>query len=171
MGKTYEPVDPETEALIAKVRKEHHCVLENCGVTIGALFVAKESKEGDAQPALRRHGFPVAAQIQITSLADRVRGVADAKLTIDRFVWDRLPAASRLALIDHELAHLLTVDGDDEQGRDDIGRPKLRIRPHDYELTGFTDVAERHGEASMEVRSLRAFRHEQLPLFCPDGLS
>jgi len=172
MPKTYEIADANTRELIEAVRGQHHPSLQSHGVTIGGLFVSSENKDGEEMPALKHRGFPVAAQIQITSLADRTRGVADAKLTIDRFVWARLPDASKRALLDHELAHLLIAT--DKHGApkfDDIGRPKLKIRPHDWELNGFVDVAERHGEAAMEMRALRAFRHEQLPLFCPNGLN
>jgi hypothetical protein len=170
MSKTYEVVDRETDALIAKVLRTHHEELHREGVTIGGLFVTHEDKHGMPQPAIKNRGYPIAAQIQITSLSDRVRGLADAKLTIDHFFWDKLPEASKLALIDHEVTHLILAMDDDGPKRDDFGRPMLKIRPHDWELTGFVDVVERHGEAAVEMRSLRAFRHEQLSLFCPDGL-
>jgi hypothetical protein len=170
MPTTYEPADKQTAGLIAQVRKEHHPDLEGAGVTVSALFAQKFDKDGDELPALKKAGYPVAAMIQVTSLADRARGLRDAKLTICHYAWERLPEASRLALIDHELTHLQIVfDKDGALDHDDLGRPKLKTRPHDYELTGFVEVAQRHGEAAVEVRALKAFRQEQLPLFWPNG--
>ena len=50
-------------------------------------------ESGATRPWCRRskqRGYPVAARIQITSLQDGARGIADAKLTIDDSVWREL---------------------------------------------------------------------------------
>jgi hypothetical protein len=39
---------------------------------------------------------------------------------------------------------------------DDCGRPKLRLRPHDFEIAGFDAIIERHGAAAVEARATRA---------------
>jgi hypothetical protein len=153
--------------LIARVINEHHGDLAKAGVTVHVLMATNENKAGEPIAALKQRGYPIAAQIQITSLADRNRGIADAKLTIDEFAWDRLPDASRIALLDHELEHLSLVY-DSKTGQlkhDDLGRPKLRTRPHDFEVGFFNTAAQRHGAAAVEVQALRAFRCEQVELF------
>ena len=56
------------------------------------------------------------------------------------------------ALLDHEVAHLELVRDDAGKVKtDDAGRPRLRIRPHDYQTGGFWDVIERHKEAACEA--------------------
>ena len=99
---------------------------------------------------------------------------------IDDFAWERLSNQRREALIDHELQHLALsmIRPRKANGfasglrRDDLGRPALKIRPHDWALTGFRGVVERHGEASIEALQFADFRSEfgQLNLFGPDVL-
>jgi hypothetical protein len=151
MGATsYEACGPEVGKLILKVMKQYHSALEAAEVTIHAVFAFKSDKAGEPLPAIKKDGHVVVAKIQITPLSDRARGVADAKLTIDRHEWDHISESRKVALLDHEITHLKLKDGE----LDDLGRPKLKARHHDWHLTGFTSVAERHGEAAVEVREM-----------------
>jgi hypothetical protein len=61
------------------------------------------------------------------------------------------------AVIDHELRHLMLAKNK-KTGQiqlDDEGRPKLRIRPHDFEFGWFARTAELYGEESYEVSQAR----------------
>lgn len=98
---------------------------------------------------------------------------ADAVIELGEDTWDTMTDAQRRALVDHELTHLevvtkledvqvgtetVTVTSGPDMGkvreepiyeeqdvvqRDADGRPKLRVRPHDFEE--FTTIIERHG--------------------------
>jgi hypothetical protein len=60
-------------------------------------------------------------------------------------------------VIDHELRHLMLAKNK-KTGQiqlDDEGRPKLRIRPHDFEFGWFARTAELYGEESYEVSQAR----------------
>lgn len=169
MAISYTVCDPEVDKLIAVAIKDYHKELDAAGVTIHAVFARNFDGDGEPIAAVKAHGVAAAAKIQITSLVDRVRGIKDAKLTIDGHYWDRASESRRLALLDHELEHL-TVQTDDAGVKfDDAGRPKLRMRHHDWELTGFASVVERHGEASVEAQQFSYFQDEfgQLCLFGP----
>jgi Putative phage metallopeptidase len=159
MGTTYELVNDDTHRLINRVLIEHHADLHRAGVTIQAMMASRIDKEsGEIEQALKVRGYPCAAKIQITSYQDRVRGLPDVKLTIDEASWRELSVSRREALIDHELCHVMVAyDADGNVKRDDLGRPKLKSRAHDFELTWFTEVAERHGEAAIEVREVQRF--------------
>jgi hypothetical protein len=37
---------------------------------------------------------------------------------------------------------------------DDGGRPKLKLRKHDFEIGGFVEIAKRHGPESLEVQAV-----------------
>ena len=39
--------------------------------------------------------------------------------------------------------------------RDDLDRPKLRLRPHDWEIGGFGLIVSRHGANSLELQACR----------------
>ena len=156
MSVGYDKAPQEVMDVVGEIVHKHHPDLEEAKVTIQVLLAHKFDKDGDAEPAMKTRGQVVLAKISITNLQDRVRGIPDAKLIIDRtFGWDELSQSRRAALIDHELTHLnLTLDQDGIIKRDDRNRPKLHIRHHDWELTGFAEVCERHGEAAVEVAQM-----------------
>lgn len=175
MATTFQECGDEVTRLINQVMTKHHKELADAHVTIHAIGARRESKREGAIQALKAEGLPVAAKIQITSLQDRTRGVADAKLTIDMLGWDMMATTRKEALIDHELMHLSVVQLRATKKNpyakgvrfDDLGRPMLKIRPHDWRLTGYAEVVERHGEASVESAAFMHFRAEfgQLNLF------
>lgn len=101
-------------------------------------------------PAVRLHGRPCYAIVRIISLKNRVAGLGDAEIVIDGDRWSELSIAKKRAIIDHELTHLALKYKNDVYEIDDIGRPKLVIRPHDYDFGWFEDIVRRHGEQSVE---------------------
>lgn len=181
MSTTYERAPKAIEALVQTALEKYHPELRKEEVTVDTLIVRRtQGKHHFDVHALKRSGYLIDAKIQITSLQDRSRGISDAKLTIDAYEWDRMSDKRKAALIDHELEHLdlVPIKPTKKNGfqtgnkRDDLGRPCLRSRPHDWELTGFKDVAVRHGEHSHEAMQFANFRAEyaQLNLFGPPDL-
>jgi hypothetical protein len=160
--KRYTTASTDLADCIERVQLEYHSELQD--VTVGALFVFDEDSEA---PPLMHGGYPAAAVVRITPIRDRALGVADAVIIVDRDGWIDLTAPQRIALIDHELTHLTRVLDEKTQRpkRDAIGRPKLRIRKHDHQLGWFDEVAQRHGEASPEVRQARALVEQTQQLY------
>lgn len=166
MSTTYTRGTKEHLELAEDVARRWHPVISRCGVTIDVLVAHEIDEEtGEVSPCLMHHGFPAAATIKIVPLKQRALKQADALLTIDGAVWDRLSKAQRLALLDHEMTHLMvaadagglvTIDGAGTMigtaKLDDQGRPKLRMRQHDNEVSWFREVAMRHGRAALEVQ-------------------
>ncbi len=148
----YSIANEEVNLTIQKVMKENHGDLHAAGVTITALIA--RSEEG---PAIKVRGSEAAGSIRITKLAERTLGLGDALMTLDgesMIAW----SSKRLqAVIDHELRHLMLAKNK-KTGQiqlDDEGRPKLRIRPHDFEFGWFARTAELYGEESYEVSQAR----------------
>lgn len=169
MPKTYEQAPPDLHELVAKVMREHHPDLFGEGVTVDVLMEAQRNSEGDLLPSLKLRGYPCTATIKINGLKDRALEKADALMTVDACTWWRLDAAERAAVVDHELTHLQLVSdwvvnadgtGQDVARRDDLGRPKIKMRLHDWQLGGFAKVAERHGNKALEVQHFRATANE-----------
>lgn len=156
MSVGYDIAPDKVTKVVNKVLHDYHGELEAADVTIQVLFAHKYDNDGEPEPTMKTRGQVVLAKIAITNLQDRTRGIPDAKLVIDRsFGWDQLTDTRRVALVDHELTHLqLTLDKVGNVKKDDRGRPKLHMRHHDWELTGFAEVCERHGEAAVEVREI-----------------
>lgn len=153
MATLYKQADMSTDARHAyDVRERFHSDLDVAGVTISTVFAFRD----DDGPALKHHGWPARAIIKINPLDKRAEGLQDVTLLIDGHWWGRASPAERLALVDHELTHLvLRLDKEGKVKPDDCGRPKLKIRPHDWEFTGFAVVAQRHGQNSGELQHAR----------------
>lgn len=137
---------------IQKVMKENHGDLHAEGVTITALIA--RSEEG---PAIKVRGSEAAGCIRITKLAERTLGLGDAIMILDGERMNLWTSKRLQAVIDHELRHLVLAKSKKtgEIQRDDEGRPKLRIRPHDFEFGWFSRTAELYGEESYEVSQAR----------------
>lgn len=108
--------------------------------TDGVLMVAAMIDEADA---------PQLVESDVGSFPDW-RGVL-----IDADRWSELSESSRRALIDHELEHVVVRKGDDGAIlTDDDLRPKLRLKPDDWVLTGFRCIVDRHGDSALEAMAL-----------------
>ncbi len=148
----YSIANEEVNLTIQKVMKENHGELHAAGVTITALIA--RSEDG---PALKVGGREALGCIRVTKLTERTLGLGDALMILDgesMIAW----SSKRLqAVIDHELRHLMLAKNKrtGEIKLDDEGRPKLRIRPHDFEFGWFARTAELYGEESYEVSQAR----------------
>lgn len=166
MGTSWHRADDGDE-MAAGVRQTiaaSHPRLAEAGVRVGIMV--GYNPEGDA---LTHGGYPAAATMKVVKLKDRITKGYDAELSIDERVWRDLTDAQRLALLDHELCHIDTIDVPpkqlaEERGNDptapawktdDIGRPKLRSVPGDWNAgDGFRQVVARHGLDAIEYRNI-----------------
>lgn len=144
------------------LRAEFHPDLERFEVTVGYMF-AYASRDAEGQPkgpALHRQGVAAAAEVCITPLKLRALGIPDAVITLDGDNWRKWPEATLRAVLDHELHHIEVVkeEGTNVCRSDDLGRPKLKLRPHDFEVWGFDLIVARHGAAAMETRAIEQLK-------------
>lgn len=171
MGTSYKRADRETEDLVSEVAEKHHPELCTEGVKYDLLFAYGAVDEGTGfkvDDALKKNGLAALALIRVVNLRDRAKGCGDAEIRIDADRWPEFDDAQKWALIDHELEHLvLCRDRELEVKRDDLSRPKLKLRPHDFEIGGFVRVIRRHGDVAFEARSVKSVAKglRQLELF------
>lgn len=179
---TYTKADPKQLAALERALAKYHQRLIDAGVKVdlSVAFAKVNEETGEIMgPALKLRGAAILAKVKILSLEDRVQGHGDARITIDGDRWADLTPDERMALLDHELTHLLVVEemvrnsppkpGDGpvpvapvafKPKLDDHGRPKLRMRPHDVEITGiFIEVLDRHKGASQEHQQVQRYMH------------
>lgn len=135
----------------------YHRDLANAGVTV-ALLLASGPRDDSGEltgPAIKHSGYPAKAVIKITNLKERAAGLEDVILILDGDHCDEWSEQETAAIYDHELSHPVLVVKDGAIVRDDLGRPKLRMRKHDFQVGWFFDVAERHKEYSTEAQQLK----------------
>jgi hypothetical protein len=88
----------------------------------------------------------------------------DAVILLRRAFWhdDRVTAAQKRALLDHELCHLrVKTDKDGILERDESGRVVYRVRKHDLEE--FNEIVKRHGMWKADIEAFVRALPKQLP--------
>lgn len=169
---TYAKADRQAKAAMIRAIERYHPELRDAEVSVEMLLAyGPRDANGDlVSPALMSRGLQCLGKIRVLGLKDRVAGRGDAEMLLDGDHIDEWSEEELSAIIDHELTHLeLQVADDGTVKRDDIDRPKLRIRPHDREYGWFDSVARRHAENSVEVRQARQLldQHDTRQLYFP----
>lgn len=132
---------------------ESHKPLLDAKVKIDFVFAYGDREESTGlllSYAIVKDGVKTLGLARKMPPKDRAMGRGDAEITLDHDHWDSIGEPERRALLDHELHHLSVKI--DKRGvvRDDLGRPLLVIRDHDYDFGWFRVIAERHKAASIE---------------------
>jgi len=155
MPRTYEMADGSAMNFMQQVLRKVHPELKEAKVNIDMEFV--EGEEG--APAVKEGGYDTFGKVKIFNEADRKGGSPDARMLIDKTVWEQANADQREGIVDHLLQRLevrKTEKG--EIIRDSTGRPKMNRRKYDIRLAGFSVVAERNGENAPEVMAAKDIR-------------
>lgn len=158
---TYEPCPKEVIELANEImcEFENHKPLLDAKVKIDFVFALSGVNE-DGEPtgdAIRFHGCKALALARKIGLKDRTMGRGDAEILIDKDYFEDVTLPQKKALLDHEITHLvIRTDEDGAFLYDQLGRPRLSIKPHDYEFGFFKIVAERYGKNSLEVTQCKA---------------
>ena len=133
---------------------EHHPDLHAAGVTVEVIFGYASRNADDEQVghAYKVRQRPVSSTSSKTKLIDRVLGAADIRIELDGDQWESLHVDQQAAIIDRELqSFAVAKDAEDGPILDSHGRPKLKRRLPDFEVSIYTAIASRHKEASVEV--------------------
>ena len=174
-GRRYDRPPKDVQKRIDWVLKRYHSrLLEpqlKVPVNVETLLVfGPTNKDGEQTgPAIAgRTGQGAYGCIRVTRLEERVGGRGDAIMHLDGDDWKSWGTKTLDAIIDHELTHL-EIAIDKKVGvpvYDDAGRPKLKLRPHDFEVGWFDEVAERHPDFAIETKQA-AILARQRQLYFP----
>lgn len=161
MAKVIEEADEETRQLVRDVLAEEYPGVAGLDppLRIGVLFVSG-GKPG--KPALTHGGYPAAGTIRVVGEEDRAAGGPDVIVSLDLDAWPRRSADGKRALVQHELHHIVP-----KEKLDSLGRQKVGLRKHDFEIGGFRAIVERYGDDAIEWQQVKrvhdAFRQMTLP--------
>lgn len=169
---TYAKAPPEVRDMAEAILEEFisYKPLVEAKVKIDFLFAfADVGEDGEVKGhALNKHGIRALGITRKLGIKDRVMGRGDAEVCLDGDWWKDETPARRRALLDHELHHLeVKTDEDGVVIRDDLKRPKLRLRKHDVEVGWFALVAGRHGSNSLEIEQAKLVMDSYGQLFWP----
>lgn len=173
MSKSYDRAPTEVAERAYKLIGKYHPDVNEADLTIDFIFV--RNPDG---AAVTHGGYRALALCKVISLKDRAMDRGDVEIQIDAEVYEKMSSAEKDALLDHELYHIEVQredpEGDGDQGdargsikTDDLDRPKVRLKKHDYQFGWFTAIAERHGPASPEVVQAKILWDEAGQAFFP----
>jgi hypothetical protein len=155
----YDKPPQEAETMLADLLNEceDFAPLKEAGVTVELSWArGKEDKDGYKPHPLKSRGHQVYGTAKLTNLQGRSLGQKDCVVTVDGDHWDESSQRTNEALLHHELYHFELVVGDDGAVEtDDCGRPKLKLRHHDFEFGWFLQTARRYGADSNESQQFK----------------
>lgn len=165
MATRYDKGDNEIQTRILAVIADHFPDLLNAKVQVKCLFATS-----DEPPAIRHQGYPAAAMIRINNLRDRTLGNGDALMIVDKRAYDELTSErAKDGLMHHELHHLIVKKDKESEDilRDDLGRPRLAMRKHDWSIGWFEATARIFGKDAPEVKQARQLIEYDGQVFFP----
>lgn len=153
MAKTYSKAPDEVTDRCAHIIKLFYPDLFAAEIRIDLLSISDEDAVG---PCLKHQGYGAAAVVRILDVKARTMGRGDAEIVIDEWTYLKMTEAEKDALLDHEIHHieLRTIGKTRIPIRDERNRPKMRLKRHDRQFGWFDAIAERHGQASGEVKQV-----------------
>jgi len=170
---TYQKAPAEVKEMAEAILNEfptYKDILE-AKVKIDFLFAYADVNEKGEKGghALTKHGIRALGITRKLGIKDRVMGRGDAEVAIDADWWEEATPLKRRALLDHELHHIeVKLDEAGVVIRDDLKRPKLKLRKHDVEVGWFALVAGRHGSNSIEIEQAKRVMDSYGQLFWPE---
>lgn len=169
---TFERCDKSVETLARELIEKYDAnkPLGAIGVKIDYVFAfADVDDDGKIlNDALTKDGVKALGITRKIPLKDRALGRGDAEIALDGDWWHGATAEQQAALLDHEINHVaVKCDKAGNVQYDDLGRPQLKLRKHDFEFGWFKCIAERHGAASQERIQARTMMDFSGQLFWP----
>ena len=152
--------------VVLRKHESHAPILER-KVRIDFLFAFGDRDEttgGLVGPALKHQGVQATGLCRKVNIKDRAKGMGDAEITVDGDWWNETATPEQQeALLDHELHHIAVSDKND-----DLGRPVIKLRKHDFQFGWFTIVAQRNGQHAQERIQAKAMMEVAGQFYWPE---
>ena len=170
---TFSKCDKDVNDLADELLRKYetHAPVLKLEVKIDFVFAFADTNDKGVETnnALSKNGIKALGITRKIPLKDRVLGRGDAEIALDGGWWQKASAEEQAAVLDHELHHIaVKTDKVGNPQFDDIGRPQIQLRRHDFEYGWFKCIAERHGAASIERQQAKSLMDNAGQWFWPD---
>lgn len=160
--------------MVAQAMQNWHKDLNQHNIRVGVVFALGSDPD---KPVVKSSGYPAIANVRLIKGKDRAFKSHEVEILVDASIWRKLNSESKLAVVDHELAHVAikkkkvkkkknetspSEQADDKPPEeevvlDDRGRPVLRLKKGDWNVgDGFKDVVSRHGQNAVEYSNIKS---------------
>lgn len=169
---TFKRADESVNKMAATLLNEFetHTMLLTAKAKIDFVFAFGDREDETNRllgPALKKNGLVALGIARKIPLKDRALGRGDAEISLDGDWWEEASADERRALLDHELHHITVKVDDRGIVTDDLQRPVIQLRKHDYEFGFFNVIAQRHGAASLERQAAKKMMDDAGQFYWP----
>ena len=149
---------------------ETHKPLIDAKVRVDFLLALAERDEDNqpVQPAIMVRGHQALGKCSIVGYKDRAKGQGDAEIMLDGDWWDGASTEEQRAVLDHELHHIMVPMRNGAWKTDDLGRPKLKLREHDFEFGPSTSSPSATVANSVECKMMKAIADNYGQLYWPE---
>jgi hypothetical protein len=169
---TFQRCPPAIKAMADEILREHesHQQVVSAKVEIDYVFAFADVNDAGVtiNNALTHHGSRALGICKKIALKERVLGRGDVEIALDGRWWQEASEAECRAVLDHELHHIEVKVDLNGVCRDDIGRPLIKLRKHDYDVGWFNIIAQRHGTASIEAKQAKQIMDEMGQYYWPE---
>ena len=160
MSKYYEQATEIDLKLLEDIisNNEEHNTIKTLNLKYNLLYVYPNTDEDGniKSPAIKNKGVACAAIIKLIKGADKIIKNYDFEIHVDKSVWDEISLNEKIAILDHELYHIkFRTDKNGNFKFDDYNRPMLQLKEHDLVFWGFSDIAKKHGDSSIEKKTIK----------------
>lgn len=146
MANNYEEANSaDTKILEELLNDERYEHLKNYEINVKMFYkYGKYDKEGNLKtPALQKNGIAIPAVIKLVSAFNRITDDTDAKIVINKDLWETLSSIEKTSIIDNLLYSIQIKEdkiGEPLYISEDSDKVQLKLRKPDFFIEGFLDL-------------------------------
>ena len=158
----FEMISLDDEKLFKEVWKmDKFEKLRNYEVKVSAFYkYGKFNKEGElTSPALKKNGVAIPAKISIVSNFNRMTDEVDAKIVLNKELWDEMKDDERKVVFEDMLSYL-EVKEDEHTGEpicisEDSDKVQLKLKKPEFYVEGFLDLAKQYDDKYLPFKAVK----------------
>lgn len=148
-----EQVSETDNKLLNKIfNSDKHEIIKNYEINIAMFYkYGKRDKNGDLKsPAIAKYGKAIPAQIKLVSSFNRMTDNVDAKIILNKELWDEMEEKEKESTIDECLSYIQIKEdktGEPIMISEDSNKVAIKLRHPDFYCEGFLDTLNEYKES------------------------
>lgn len=157
----FEVFSNDDEKLFKEVWKmEKFDKIRNYDVHVGVFYkYGKTNKEGElTSPALQKNGIAIPAKISIVSNFNRMTDEVDAKIILNKELWDEMKDEERKVVFEDMLSYLEVKEdkiGEPLYISEDSDKVQLKLKKPEFYVEGFLDLAKTYDDKYVPFKTIK----------------
>ena len=157
----FEVISKDDENLFDEVwKKDKFEKLRNYDVNVAVFYkYGKVNKEGFVTtPALTKNGIQIPAKINIVSNFNRMTDEVDAKIILNKELWDEMKDDERKVVFEDMLSYLEIKEdkiGEPLYISEDSDKVQLKLKKPEFYVEGFLDLVKNYDEKYIPFKSIK----------------